>query len=228
MHLVDGVKTGLTWPSIELRAGADADGQRRAAARRRRARPRLAGASPTAVVDLALELGVPHGRRARAPTRRRSPTPGPPGSSPPPRRAELADRAGFVRGRSTCRPACRPPSRSTPTRSGCPSVGLWAQVPHYAVGHALPGRRRGPARGARRRSPTSRFGTGDLADEAASARVRLDELVADSDEHQQLVRQLEAQVDAVASADGGGPCRRATSWPRSSSASSATRTPLTA
>jgi len=48
------------------------------------------------------------------------------------------------------------------------------------------------------------FGIGRLGDEAASARIRLDGLIADSDEHQQLVRQLETQVDAVASADGGG------------------------
>ena len=34
------------------------------------------------------------------------------------------------------------------------------------------------------------------------ARTRLDSLIADSDEHQQLVRQLEEQVDALADADG--------------------------
>ena len=47
-----------------------------------------------------------------------------------------------------------------------------------------------------------RFGTGTLAAEAAAARTRLDTLIADSEEHQELVRQLESQVDAQAEADG--------------------------
>ena len=48
------------------------------------------------------------------------------------------------------------------------------------------------------------FDTGTLADEAAAARVRLDALIADSDEHQQLVRQLEEQVDARGRAPTAG------------------------
>ena len=42
-----------------------------------------------------------------------------------------------------------------------------------------------------------RFGTGDLVDEAAKTRTRLDELVSGSPEHLDLVRQLEEQVDTI-------------------------------
>ena len=63
------------------------------------------------------------------------------------------------------------------------------------------------------------------ADEAAAARARLDALIADSDEHQELVRQLEEQVDAhEAAPTTTAACPRARSWPPSSSATSATRT----
>ena len=40
-------------------------------------------------------------------------------------------------------------------------------------------------------------------DDARSTRDRLDALIADSDEHQQLVRQLEEQADARSESDGG-------------------------
>ena len=57
MHLVDGVNTGLTWPSIELRAASDADGNDMLL---------LVGAEPDhrwrafsrAAVDLAMEFGA--------------------------------------------------------------------------------------------------------------------------------------------------------------------------
>jgi hypothetical protein len=57
MHLVEGVNTGLTWPSIELRHGVDAEGNDVLL---------LSGAEPDArwktftadVVDLASQLGV--------------------------------------------------------------------------------------------------------------------------------------------------------------------------
>jgi predicted ATP-grasp superfamily ATP-dependent carboligase len=41
------------------------------------------------------------------------------------------------------------------------------------------------------------FGVADLADEARATRNRLDELVSNSPEHLELVRQLEVQVDAI-------------------------------
>ena len=141
MHLVDGVNTGLTWPAIELRA-------RHRPRRQRRARCSL-GAEPDhawraftdAVVDLALDsdvrlvvgLGaypapVPHTRPDAAVGHRGAPPSWP-------------RRPACCAARSTCPPACRPPSSAT-----CAEVGLPAARP---VGAGAPLRRR-PCRTRRR------------------------------------------------------------------------------
>ena len=78
---------------------------------------------------------------------------------------------------------------------GMPAVGLWAQVPHYAAAMPYP-----PA------SIALIDGLGEVAGlslrvdslrQAAAEHVaRLDELVLQSDEHREMLRQLEAQADA--------------------------------
>lgn len=199
MHLVDGIQTGLTWPSIELRATGDqADNDVLV----------LMGAEPDhswrafseSVVTLSLALGarmivglgaypapVPHTR----PTRVVSTT----GSR------ELADRAGFIHGRVDVPAGVQAAIEEHANELGLPSLGLWAQVPHYAS--AMPY----PAAGAALLDALAlvsdvRFDAGSLRDDALAARNRLDALIADSDEHQQLVRQLEEQADAM-DEDGG-------------------------
>ncbi len=78
---------------------------------------------------------------------------------------------------------------------GMPALGLWAQVPHYAAAMPYPAAAArlidGPLRG---RRPALRP-SASLEREAETTGTRLDELVADSDEHQELVRQLEIHVD---------------------------------
>jgi hypothetical protein len=79
--------------------------------------------------------------------------------------------------------------------AGIPAVGLWARVPHYAAGMPYPAA-----------SVALLEGLGTVADldiEPAGlhaavqlARERIDQLIAQSDEHQQMVARLEAQVDA--------------------------------
>jgi predicted ATP-grasp superfamily ATP-dependent carboligase len=78
---------------------------------------------------------------------------------------------------------------------GLPAAGLWAQVPHYAAAMPYPAGAAALLDGLELLADV-RFPVGDLVDEASATRQRLDELVADSREHVQLVRQLEAQVDA--------------------------------
>ena len=132
MHLVDGVLRGLTWPTIELRAATDVDGNDAAAARRRRARPRC---------------GTVHRRRRRPGARlRRPPVRRPrrlPGAGPPHPAAPAgvhgvdaaAGRASASCGRRSTSPAaCRPPSSGAADDRASRRLGLWAQVPHYAVG----------------------------------------------------------------------------------------------
>ena len=199
MHLADGVMTGLSWPTIELRAGADPAGNDVLF---------LLGAEPDhswrafskAVVDLALEFGtrmvvglgaypapVPHTRPTRV--------------VPTTASLDLARQIGPITGHVDVPAGVQAAIEDLAGEHGLPAIGLWAQVPHYAS--AMPY----PAAGAALIESLNEvaglhFGTGNLADDAVAARGRLDSLIADSDEHQQLVRQLEEQVDALADADG--------------------------
>ena len=112
----------------------------------------------------------------------------------------LAEQVGIIGGRVDVPAGVQAAIEEQATSMYLPAVGLWAQVPHYAS--AMPY----PAAGAALIESLNRvaglnFGIGNLTDDAVSARTRLDSLIADSDEHQQLVRQLEEQVDAL-SGDG--------------------------
>jgi proteasome assembly chaperone (PAC2) family protein len=198
MHLVDGVMTGLTWPSIELRAASDASGNDVLL---------LVGAEPDhtwqafarAVVDLAMELGarlvvglgaypapVPHTR----PTRLASTASDASLAAYAPVHATIDVPAGVQAAIERCA-----------HEVGLPALGLWAQVPHYVSAMPYPAASAALIDGL--------IGVGDLdldpsalRDEAATTRQRLDALVADNEEHQQMVSQLEASYDAEA---GVGP-----------------------
>ena len=92
--------------------------------------------------------------------------------------------------------------------------------------HALPGASAALVDGLGRLAGLDLDATG-LHQEAKEASTRLGALVAESDEHQELVRQLEAHADTVEEGtdeDTPSSSSQATSWPPSSSASSASRT----
>jgi len=199
MHLADGVMTGLSWPTIELRAGADPAGNDVLF---------LLGAEPDhswrafskAVVDLALEFGtrmvvglgaypapVPHTRPTRV--------------VPTTASLDLARQIGPITGHVDVPAGVQAAIEDLAGEHGLPAIGLWAQVPHYASAMPYPAAGLALIEGLVQVGGVQ-FATGTLADEATAARERLDTLIADSDEHQQLVRQLESQVDAQAEADG--------------------------
>jgi len=201
MHLVDGVNTGLTWPTIELRVASDLDGNDVLF---------LVGAEPdhrwqafsTAVVDLALEfdtrmvlgLGaypapVPHTR----PTRLVSTSTDP----------DLARRVGVTHGRIDVPAGVHAAIETQCSEVGLPGVGLWAQVPHYAATMPFPAGAVALVDGLWTIGGL-RFPMGSLRDDAASTRERLDSLVANSEEHVGMVQQLEVQFDALDSV-GDGP-----------------------
>lgn len=196
MELVDGVNTGLSWPTIELRAATDGAGHDVLL---------LVGAEPdhtwrafaTAAVDLALDFGtrlvlglgaypapVPHTRPTQLASTATT--------------ADLARRVGDAVGGTINVPAgVQAAIERQCAEVGLPAVGLWAQVPHYAA--AMPY----PAAAAALVDGLSEIGglaldSQELHDEAAATRLRLDALVAESDEHRELVTQLEAHVDAQA------------------------------
>jgi proteasome assembly chaperone (PAC2) family protein len=198
MHLVDGVMTGLTWPPIELRAASDRAGNDMVL---------LIGAEPdhtwrafaTAVVDLAMDLGVrmvvglgaypapvPHTR----PTRLASTASDPSLAAYAPVRATIDVPAGV-----------QAAIERRAYELGLPSIGLWAQVPHYVAAMPYPAASAALIEGIQAVAGLT-LDVSPLNDEAAATRQRLDALVADNEEHVQMVRQLEASYDAEA---GVGP-----------------------
>lgn len=202
MHLVDGVNTGLSWPSIELRATTDQRGNEALF---------LVGAEPDhtwrafarAVGDLALEFGcrlvvglgaypapVPHTRPTKLVSTATT--------------DELAAVTGFVHGHIDVPAGVQAAIERRCADVGLPAVGLWAQVPHYAAAMPYPSAALALVEGLARVADLQ-FSPGNLADEAKAAIEKIEALVANSDEHVEMVRQLEQHVDAIEAADQGMP-----------------------
>jgi proteasome assembly chaperone (PAC2) family protein len=195
MHIVDGVNTGLTWPSIELRAASDRNGNDMLL---------LIGAEPDhewrafsrAAVDLAMEFGarmtvglgaypapVPHTRPAGMAIASASP--------------ELAARAGTVRSTIDVPAGVQAAIERRSVEMGVPAIGLWAQVPHYAATMPYPAASAALLDGLADLTGLA-LDSGRLHEEAKATRARIDELIADNTEHQHMVRMLEAQADKAA------------------------------
>ncbi len=193
MHLVDGVNTGMTWPAIELRHGRDPDG---------RDVLLLVGAEPDVrwrrfsadVVSLATELGVrlavgfgaypapvPHTRQSRLATTATT--------------AELAAQAGQIRSTLDVPSGAMAAIERACADADLPATGLWAQVPHYVSAMPYPDAAASLVDGLATLAGL-RLDASPLREAARVLRVRLDGLVADNPEHQAMVSQLEASVDA--------------------------------
>lgn len=192
MHLLDGVNTGLTWPKIELQAGFDSDGASVLF---------LVGAEPDhrwkafseAIVDLAHQFGteavfglgaypapVPHTRPTQLVTTATD--------------AEMALRVGSVAGRIDVPAGINASIQLSCAAAGIQATALWAQIPHYAAGMPYPGGALALVEGLRTFAGLN-FNLGSLVEDSRTSRERLDELVANSEEHIEMVRQLEAQAD---------------------------------
>lgn len=192
MHIEDGLNTGLEWPSIELVALSDANGNDVVV---------LTGAEPDhrwravsqAVIDLAMELGVrlavglgaypaavPHTRPSLLATT---------GTD-----RQLVDRVAGVRTTVDVPGGIHAAIERRCGEVGLPAIGLWAQVPHYASGMPYPAAALSLVETLNELGGLA-FATGSLSEEAAATRARLDQLVADSAEHVSLLQQLEAQMD---------------------------------
>jgi hypothetical protein len=193
VRIIDGVNTGLRWPEIQLRGGHDADGHDLLL---------LVGPEPdhqwraftAAVGELAMSFGVglviglgafpapvPHTRPARLASTATN--------------AELAQRVGFLHGALDVPAGVQAALERGFAELGVPAVGLWARVPHYAAAMPYP-----EASAVLLEGLTSVAGittdTAELRRAAEASRQHLDELIANSEEHVALVRQLETQVDA--------------------------------
>lgn len=190
VHLVEGVQRGLTWPSIELRAATDLDGNELLI---------LVGAEPDRlwhqfadeVTGLALDFGVrlcaglgaypaatPHTRAPRVACTAST--------------AHLSQQ-GFLQASLDFPGGMQAAIEQRCDDRGIPSLGLWAQVPHYIVPTQMPY----PAGSVALVESLARVAElslplGELAARAESTRARLDELIANNPEHQAMLRQLEA------------------------------------
>ena len=192
MSIRNGMNTGLTWPTIEMVAFSDPGGNDVLA---------LTGAEPdhqwkafaTAVADLALELGVrlvvglgaypapvPHTRPSLLASTATDET--------------LAAQVGTIRSNVDVPAGIGGAIEAQCAAVGLPAVGLWAQVPHYASAMPYPKASLALIEKLNELGGYT-FPTGTLAEDAATVTSRLDELVADSTEHVELLHQLEAQAD---------------------------------
>jgi proteasome assembly chaperone (PAC2) family protein len=193
MHLVNGLVTGLTWPSIELQAGTDAAGNDLLL---------LVGAEPDfewrafseAVVDLAHEFGVrmvvtlgaypapvPHTRDTSLSVTTSS--------------SQLSDSLhGYVRGTLDVPGGIQAVLDVACNEAGLPALGLWAQVPHYVSTMPFPAASVSLLEGLHDVAGITAH-QGQLPSDAKATRIRLDELVAENPQHQAMVAQLEEFTD---------------------------------
>jgi proteasome assembly chaperone (PAC2) family protein len=197
MHLVDGVVTGLTWPSVELQAASDDNGNDVLL---------LVGSEPDhawraftrGVVDLAMEFGVrlvvglgaypapvPHTRPTRLAITAGDPA--------------LAAH-GLVRATIDVPAGVQAAIERRATEIGLPAAGLWAQVPHYVAAMPYPAASLALLDGLESIAGI-RIHSDALVEEAAVTRSRIDKLIADNDDHQSMVTQLESAADDETAAD---------------------------
>lgn len=193
MRISDGLNAGLSWHQPRMVLTADRAGHDLVL---------LVGPEPDMrwhafvhdVVELAGQLGVrlcvglgafpapvPHTRPVRVAATATEP--------------ELAAQIGFVAGTIEVPAGIEAALEIAFREAGVPAVGLWARVPHYVA--ALPY----PAASSALLSALATVGglsfdTAGLDAAADVARRRVDELIANSTEHEAMVAQLEATVDS--------------------------------
>ncbi len=191
-RISDGVLVGLNWPEIQLRAGQDSAGSSVLV---------LVGPEPDrawhafvrAVVGLAEELGVrlvvslgahaaavPHTRPVRLTAIATV--------------AELAAQVGVVAGTIEVPAGIQTALQEGFAAAGIPAIGIWARVPHYVA--ALPY----PVASAALVEALAtvaglRLDAAQLHAAAVGVRTQIDEVLAASAEHRELVRALEAVFD---------------------------------
>ena len=192
-HLVDGVLRGLTWPSLEVRAATDTAGRELLL---------VIGAEPDRlwqqftdeVVTLALEFGArmcvglgaypfaaPHTRPSRIACTASTPA--------------LAE-GGLLRASLDFPGGIQAAIEQACDARGIPSVGLWAQVPHY-VPTVMPF----PAGSVALIDALAKVADlalplGDLPSRADVTRDRLNELMAQNPQHLTMLHQLEEGWDS--------------------------------
>ena len=201
MSLDEGHIARLTWPSIELRATVDEEGRHVLL---------LVGAEPdhvwgrfaSSIVELATTLDVrmvigigaypapvPHTRDTRL-------------AITSPSVEVMESFTGFFRGTVDVPAGIQAAIEVGANEAGITSMGLWAQVPHYISAMPYPAGSLALLDGITRVSNVV-FPTSRVAEEAATTRDRLNELITGNEQHESMVRQLEELVDSETPMDSG-------------------------
>lgn len=192
LRIDDGVRAGISWPEIQVLVGRDRMGSGVAL---------LIGPEPDyrwrqftgEVIKIARDLDVrlvvslgafpnatPHTRPIKLAATASD--------------AELARKIGVVRGTIEVPAGLGEVIGEACVAAGIPSIGLWARVPHYVA--AMPF---APAALALIEGLSSIsglvFGTDGLTRSAEEARRQVDELIAQSPDHEAMVRKMEEQLD---------------------------------
>lgn len=194
MTLEEGVMRELKWPAVEMRTLQDDVG---------RDALMLVGAEPdhawrsfvTTIRDIASAAGVRMvvglGAYPAPVPHTRDPMLGLTSGS-----EELLDSLpGYVRGTIMVPAGAQTAIEMATHDAGIPTLGLWAQVPHYISGMAYPAASVALLDGLERVAGLE-FSKSALAQQAATVRDQLDELVAGNEQHQQMVHQLEEIFDS--------------------------------
>lgn len=197
MELRDGVNTRIVWPEIELRAADEAFGEV----------VLLLGPEPDrawhtfaeTVTELATRLrvrqavffgaypvAVPHTRPPRLAC-----------TSPSP---ELVAEHGFLRSSLDVPAGAGAVLEHALHDAGIPSIGLWAQVPHYLGAMSYP-----PAAAALLQAletlTSIHVDTDEIVVQGRELQARLDQLVAGNAEHRAMLEQLEIAYDQLTADD---------------------------
>ncbi len=109
----------------------------------------------------------------------------------------LAEDVGYVAGKIDVPAGVQAVLEHDLNRAGIPAIGLWARVPHYVVSMPYPGASAALVDGLAAVGELT-LPSHDLHEAAARASTRIDELIAASEEHRAMVKQLETQVDQEA------------------------------
>jgi len=194
LHIENGQHRGLTWREISMALGTDGAGNDVLF---------LAGPEPdfrwrafcAEVTELCVELGVrlavglgafpapaPHTRAVRLAATASD--------------ESLAAGIGFVPGSIQVPAGIQAALEQSLAAAGIPAIGLWARVPHYVAGLPYPAASVALLAGLASTAgltvdTTALQGAADLAIQ------RVDALISNSTEHQEMVRKLEHQLDTT-------------------------------
>ncbi|HET9731042.1 MAG TPA: PAC2 family protein [Acidimicrobiales bacterium] len=192
VRIAEGINEGLTWREPKLLLGADRSG---------RDVLLLIGPEPdfhwrafcAEVAGIAVELGatlmvglgafpaaVPHTRQVRLACTATDPA--------------LAARVGYIGGTIDVPAGCEAALELAMSEAGVPAAGLWARVPHYVAALPYPFASAALLNGLGEVAGLQ-FDTAPLVNAGEVAVQRVDQLIANSAEHQAMVRKLEHTVD---------------------------------